>query len=509
MKVHLVNPSNLSFGVAIITPRWMFVLAAATPEPWGDPQLTDETLEPLDPACIEQGDVVGIGIQTANAFRGYEIGRLARARGAWVVFGGIHATLYPEEATRHGGAHAVVRGDGEVAWTEVLNDCWDSTPKPLYEGGRLDATALSPARWDLIDRERYAWASVQTVRGCPKHCSFCSVWRTDGQEPRQRAVDAVVEEIVTLRRLGFRFIVLADDNFYPVTLADLATAAHRRDPTRLRQLEALRAERFDLMARLAQLPDDLVFYTQITMEAAEDPAFLDAMRQARIRGALVGIEAVTPDGLRDIYKDFNVAGEALVCRLRRFREHGVHVLGSFIFGLPSDRPETFDHTAAIATRSHIDFAQFVMLTPLPGTLDFDRWARHPSTARRTIDGVPVTRYWLIPPKDRPKVYMAHPAMNPDEIRQRTQRVWDQFYEMKTVWQRSAVVSGLRQRLTFVLMSKLYRQMYANTGLAADSARESRATSWARWIARPVQRLFAADPMPNLAVPGRLPPSSPW
>ena len=73
-----------------------------------------------------------------------------------------------------------------------------------------------PARWDLLPKDRYMWASVQTVRGCPKHCSFCSVWRTDGQEPRQREVDRVVREIVELRRLGFRFIALADDNFYPV-----------------------------------------------------------------------------------------------------------------------------------------------------------------------------------------------------------------------------------------------------------------------------------------------------
>ena len=207
-----------------------------------------------------------------------------------------------------------------------------------------------PARWDLIDRDRYAWASVQTVRGCPKHCSFCSVWRTDGQAPRQRAADGVIEEIVELRRLGFRFITLADDNFYPVTLEDLAMATRRRDPTRLRQLEALRAERFELMARLAQLPADLVFFTQITMEAAEDPAFLDAMRTARIRGALVGIEAVTPEGLRTIHKDFNVAGEALVSRLRQFREHGVHVLGSFIFGLSSDRPDAGSRGPRPATR---------------------------------------------------------------------------------------------------------------------------------------------------------------
>src|SRR5206468_344005 len=183
---------------------------------------------------------------------------------------------------------------------------------------------------------RYMWASVQTVRGCPKHCSFCSVWRTDGQEPRQRAVERVVQEVVELRRLGFRFIALADDNFYPVTLDDLAQARRRADKSRLHELEELRQERFDLMEQLAQLPDDLVFYTQITMEAAEDPTFLAAMRRARIRGALVGVESVTPEGLKAVFKDFNEAGEGLVKRLQAFRQADVHVLGSFIFGLPTD-----------------------------------------------------------------------------------------------------------------------------------------------------------------------------
>ena len=82
------------------------------------------------------------------------------------------------------------------------------------------------------------WASVQTVRGCAKHCSFCSVWRTDGQRPRQRASDPVIEEIVGLRRQGFRFIALADDNFYPVSLTDLELAERQNNIEKLAELRA-------------------------------------------------------------------------------------------------------------------------------------------------------------------------------------------------------------------------------------------------------------------------------
>ena len=107
------------------------------------------------------------------------------------------------------------------------------------------------------------------------------------------------------------------------------------------------------------------------------------MRKANIKGALVGVEAVTPEGLKDVYKGFNEVGEALVERLRKFREHGVHVLGSFIFGLPSDRSATFDATADVAERAGVTFAQFVMLTPYPGTVDFERLGEERRRGRRT------------------------------------------------------------------------------------------------------------------------------
>jgi tRNA A37 methylthiotransferase MiaB len=503
MRVHLVNPSDVSFGTAVITPRWQFVLAAATPVRYGTPLLVDETLEPIDEQAIQPGDVVGIGIHTGNALRGYRIGRVARARGASVVFGGIHATLFPDEAREHGGAHAVVTGDGDLVWPAVLGDCEHDSLKPLYAGGRVDGDSFVPARWDLLPKDRYMWASVQTVRGCPKHCSFCSVWRTDGQKPRQRDVSVVVSEIVELRRQGFRFIALADDNFYPVTLSDLEAADRRADKHQYEALMSIREERFRLMAHLERLPDDMVFYTQITMEAAEDPAFLAAMRRAHIRGALVGVESVTPEGLKAVFKNFNEAGDELVTRLQAFRQADVHVLGSFIFGLPTDTPETFAATADLAQRAGVSFAQFVMLQPLPGTIDFGKWEREAKDVP-AVDGVPLTRYWLIPQERRPRVYTPHPAMTADELRAGTQAVWDRFYALGLVWQRSGFLKSLRARLAFVLVSKLYRQMYANTGISTDSARVQRSALWARWLARYARRLFAADPMPQLREPRGVP-----
>jgi radical SAM superfamily enzyme YgiQ (UPF0313 family) len=349
-----------------------------------------------------------------------------------VVFGGIHATLYPEEAFEHGAAHAAVKGDGDLVWGQVIADCLDGKPLKVYDGGRVSGENFVKARWDLMKPGRYMWASVQTVRGCPKHCSFCSVWRTDGQKPRQRGTDAVVEEILQLRRLGYRYIALADDNFYPVSLEDL--------------------------------------------------------------------RLVTAEGLKAVYKDFNLAGEGLVQRLRTFKEHGVHVLGSFIFGLPTDRHETFEATAALAKRADLTFAQFVTMTPFPGTVDFDRWEKTQGKDVQRVEGVPVTRYWLIPGHLRPKVYSEHPTMTPEEIRLGTQGAWDSYYSMREIWRRANCVRSLKARIAFVFISKLYRQMYANTGIATDSARRTRANRWARMMAIVCRRLFAGKPMPELQMP---------
>jgi radical SAM superfamily enzyme YgiQ (UPF0313 family) len=204
--------------------------------------------------------------------------------------------------------------------------------------------------------------------------------------------------------------------------------------------------------------------------------------------------------LKDVYKGFNLAGDELIARLKEFRRHDIHVLGSFIFGLPSDGAQTFDATVKLAQEADLTFAQFVLLTPFPGTVDFEKWASEETNRAKKVDGVSITQHWLIPLHLRPKLYTPHPTLTLEEIRARTQGAWDRFYGWRNVWARSRVVKSVKARVAFVLISKLYRQMYANTGIATDSARVKRSNRSARYLGMAVRRLFITTPMPDLQVP---------
>jgi hypothetical protein len=130
----------------------------------------------------------------------------------------------------------------------------------------------------------------------------------------------------------------------------------------------------------------------------------------------------------------------------------------------------------------------------------NRWEKTLGASPPTIAGIPLTRRWLIPQALRPKLYWSHPIMSAEEIRSRTQAVWDSFYSFGSIWKRSRFIKSSRGRLAFLLISKIYRQMYADTGIATDSARVSWSGRWARWLAKPCRHLFAGTPMPDLQVP---------
>ena len=163
MQVHLVNPSDISFGIGVITPRWLYVLAAATGDQYGDPKITDETLEPFDPESIQPGDVVGIGIHTGNALRGIWSVSGARARGLGRLW------RHPRHALSRGSARARRRArGGQRRWRRdlenVLADCANGGPQHIYDGGRIAAERFLPARWDLLPPKLHVGVGADRAR---------------------------------------------------------------------------------------------------------------------------------------------------------------------------------------------------------------------------------------------------------------------------------------------------------------------------------------------------------
>jgi len=358
--VFLATPAPAAERIrfSFITPRALPVLAAVTPDDAGVERIrvVDQTIEEFPFEELEPGDLVGISIHTFNAVHGYALAREAKARGATVVFGGPHPSIFLDEALRFG--DTAVTGDGEISWGALLRDYASGRLQRVYKGGRVPPDAFVPARWEVLPLDRYLIASIQTVRGCPKQCSFCSVWVQDGRVPRMRANDAILQEVHHLYRAGFRLVMFADDNFYPYTRGDIVNA---RSADEKRRLEQGMAERLDLLGRLAtDVPEDLFFCTQITMEVADDPEFLAAMKRARVVGALIGIETITEAGLQATRKFFNATGTALADKLETIRQEGFpYILGSFIFGLETDTTETLDETVRFARDCGIALAKGV------------------------------------------------------------------------------------------------------------------------------------------------------
>src|SRR6266536_2537900 len=188
-KVILVNPANASVGYSVITPRWLFVVAGATPiEFAGDPVIIDEPVKAFDADKVGPGDIVGVGIHTGNCRPGYRVLREAKLKGATVIVGGIHPTIFPDEPLEMG-ADAVVTGNGDLVWSQAIRDVLEGRLQRRYAGGRASGKELLKARWDVLDPRQYMFPSIQTVAGCPENCSFCSVWVTEGRRPRQRLTE--------------------------------------------------------------------------------------------------------------------------------------------------------------------------------------------------------------------------------------------------------------------------------------------------------------------------------
>jgi radical SAM superfamily enzyme YgiQ (UPF0313 family) len=479
-KVILINPSMSTPGYSFITPRWLYVIAQGTPvEIVGDPVIVDETIERFNTDIIDPGDIVGIGISTGNCTAGYRVLRQAKLRGATVIMGGIHPTIFPDEPLEMG-ADAVVTGNGDVVWGKVIKDALDHKLQKQYAGGRVPGDALLKARWDLLDPKKYMWPTVQTVVGCPENCSFCSVWVTEGRQPRQRLTDKIIEEVNELYGMGFRHLVFADDNFNPATLGRIA---REPSPQKRRELERIREERlrfFDEYDR--SVPKDLVAFTQMTAEVVKDEEYLSAMYdKIRIRGALVGVDSFTEEGLKSASKLWNPVGQEVIEAIQIIQAHRIIVLGSVICGLECDTVQTLRTMREFAIKSGALMAQFTIYRPYPGTKDYFEMIRDLKN-RGDVNYIPkhktqilYDKFWLMP--QNPVNWFEHANMSSEVLLRENKRCWDSFYSPKEMVKRTRSGLGkswsLGAQLAYLVICLAWNRIYAGHGISADNVQKSK------------------------------------
>jgi radical SAM superfamily enzyme YgiQ (UPF0313 family) len=478
-KVILVNPAMALLGYSIMTPRWQYVIAQATPrDRVTDLILVDESIKSFDASIVSPGDIVGISISTGNCTAGYRVLEQAKLRSATVIVGGIHATIFPDEPLEMG-ADTVVTGNGDLVWSQIVDDALNGRLEKRYAGGRVPGDLLLRPKWELLDAKNYMFPTVQTIAGCPENCSFCSVWVIDGRQTRQRHTAKIIEEANQLYAMGYRVLLFADDNFNPATLGRIA---REPSPEKRRQLEQVREERlkfFDEYDR--SVPRDLFALTQMTTEAVSDPEYLSAMhRKMRITGALIGVESFEQQGLKDVGKQWNPTGAKMVKTIQTIQEHGILVLSSIICGVESDTVQTIRTMKQFALESGTALAQFTYYDVYPGTKDFyemisdKKNEQKPNFVRKHRTRILKERFWLEPTTVKRAEIISYANISTPDLIAETTACWQTFYSMREAVRR--LKTGpmghwpLASKAAYLLFCMAFKKLYSGHGMAADSVR---------------------------------------
>ena len=358
MRLYLINPSNPLVSIAkarknrwsryrVWKPLSLMVLAGLTPPEW-QISIVDENLGVPDYASMPRPDLVGITAFTSQANRAYEVSNIFRRLGVPVVMGGIHATMCLEEAMAY--VDTVVTGEAEGIWPRVIEDAERGCLQRRYDGGLAEISDIPPARHDLLSTG-YAFGAVQTTRGCPLNCNFCSVTAFNGAHYRQRPIPDVVREFQSIRE---KHVLVVDDNLVGTRPDHIARAK-------------------DLFRALAQANLGKKWVAQASINFADDEELLTLAEKAGCRGVFIGFETPSPEGLRELGKKFNLMnGRDFRASVRRIQRHHMLVVGSFIIGLDVDKPGIGKHIAKTARRFGVDNLNTLFLTPLPGTRLWDQ-----------------------------------------------------------------------------------------------------------------------------------------
>jgi radical SAM superfamily enzyme YgiQ (UPF0313 family) len=323
-------------------PLGLLILARLTPPEW-DITVVDENLRMPDYGSMPRPDLVGLTAFTSQADRAYKVAEEFRSRGVPVVMGGIHATMCLEEALDR--VDAVVTGEAEEIWARVLEDARRGALRRVYSGGIADIDKVPPARHDLLPTG-YAFGSIQTTRGCPLNCSYCSVTAFNGSRFRRRPIEKVIEE---LRLIEEKLLLVVDDNLIGTSKRHVAYAK-------------------DLFRAMIDAKIRKRWVAQVTINMADDEELLRLAAESGCFGIFVGFESLTDEGLIEVNKRFNIRKDhdpKSACR--RMQRHGISVLGAFIMGLDVDKKGIGRQIANAAISYGVDTLNLTFMTPLPGT----------------------------------------------------------------------------------------------------------------------------------------------
>lgn len=346
--------------ISLIMPRWpenslwgrigikfpylaLTTLAALTP-PEFEVRVLDENVETID--FQDRPDLAAISLMTPLAPRGYAIADQFRSRRVPVVLGGVHATMMPEESRGH--AEAVAVGEGELIWPALLQDFSSGSLKPFYRSDRLvPLRDLNPPRRELLKRGAYLFQNtLQTTRGCPNDCDFCSVTTFYGNTYRFRPVAEVLKEIKTLKG---NLIFFVDDNII----------GHKSYAEELfRGLVPLKRR----------------WVSQATLGLTRDEKLLSLARESGCLGLFVGFESLSQEILNDLGKPFYKVSHYETA-IRILHDQGIGIQGSFIFGHDEDTEEAFSRVVRFCDRNRLEAVLFSLLTPFPGTRIFQQMVR--------------------------------------------------------------------------------------------------------------------------------------
>lgn len=362
--------------------------------------ITDERVEPIN--FDEKVDLVGISFFTSLAPRAYEIADEFRAKGVPVVLGGIHASMLPEEAIQH--ADSVVIGEAEDIWSKLIDDLQKGKLQKFYQAPCFPDLKNSPIpRWDLLKTDAYNYFTVQTGRGCPYDCDFCSVKIFNGRKYRHKPISNIVREIKTLQKIDPRKgIFFADDNLLAVPSYAKAL------------LEAITPLKIK------------AWWCQSSINRLKDDKLLDLIYKAGCRVVFIGFESVSPQSLKSMNKSKVNKVEEYKEVVEKVHSHGIAICGSFIFGNDTDDETVFEETGKFIDDTNIGFSLITLLTPLPGTKLFQKLREEGRIIHHNWE-----KYNLETVCFKPKF------MSPQVLQNRRNQMMQQIYSYEALYKRLA------------------------------------------------------------------------